>query len=62
MRAELVTGALAAAEHTRGSLAGAVLHTDHGAQLAFNERPRNSGKTAWEISWDSVAVIPLNVA
>jgi transposase InsO family protein len=32
MRAELVIDALAAAERTRGSLAGAVLHTDHGAQ------------------------------
>ncbi|TJZ57151.1 transposase family protein [Streptomyces piniterrae] len=32
MRAELVIDALAAAERTRGSLAGAVLHTDQGAQ------------------------------
>ncbi|MEU4066510.1 IS3 family transposase [Streptomyces wedmorensis] len=32
MRAELVIDALAAAERCRGSLAGAVLHTDHGAQ------------------------------
>lgn len=32
MRAELVTDALAAAERCRGSLTGAVLHTDHGAQ------------------------------
>jgi transposase InsO family protein len=32
MRTELVTDALAAAKRTRGSLAGAVLHTDHGAQ------------------------------
>lgn len=32
MRTELVTDALAAAERTRGSLAGVVLHTDHGAQ------------------------------
>ncbi|MFE7015749.1 hypothetical protein ACFVAQ_35525 [Streptomyces sp. NPDC057651] len=31
MRTDLVTEALAAAERTRGSLAGAVLHTDHGA-------------------------------
>lgn len=35
MRTDLVTDALAAAEHTRGSLAGAVLHTDHGAQPGF---------------------------
>ena len=34
MRTDLVTDALAAAERTRGSLAGAVLHTDHGAQYA----------------------------
>ncbi|MFF5161293.1 DDE-type integrase/transposase/recombinase [Streptomyces sp. NPDC000348] len=32
MRTDLVTDALAAAERTRGSLVGAVLHTDHGAQ------------------------------
>ncbi|MFB7083768.1 transposase, partial [Streptomyces sp. NPDC056308] len=32
MRTELVTDALAAAIRTRGSLAGAVMHTDHGAQ------------------------------
>ena len=32
MRTELVTDALAAAERTRGSLDGAIMHTDHGAQ------------------------------
>ncbi|WSL73683.1 IS3 family transposase [Streptomyces sp. NBC_01723] len=32
MRTGLVTDALAAAQRTRGSLAGAVMHTDHGAQ------------------------------
>ncbi|MFP8906438.1 IS3 family transposase [Streptomyces atacamensis] len=32
MRTDLVVDALDAAERTRGSLAGAVLHTDHGAQ------------------------------
>ncbi len=32
MRTDLVTDALSAAERTRGSLAGAVMHTDHGAQ------------------------------
>ncbi|MFJ2591215.1 IS3 family transposase [Streptomyces sp. NPDC087538] len=36
MRTELATDALAAAERTRGSLAGAVMHTDHGAQDGFN--------------------------
>ncbi|EWM10024.1 transposase [Kutzneria sp. 744] len=32
MRTELVIDALAAAQRTRGSLAGAIFHTDHGAQ------------------------------
>jgi transposase InsO family protein len=32
MRTQLVLDALAAAERTRGSLAGAILHTDHGSQ------------------------------
>ncbi|WP_443078411.1 hypothetical protein [Streptomyces sp. NBC_01723] len=32
MRTGLVTDALAAEERTRGSLTGAVMHTDHGAQ------------------------------
>ncbi|MCX5112592.1 IS3 family transposase [Streptomyces sp. NBC_00378] len=36
MRTELVTDALAAAERTRGSLAGAITHTDHGSQDGFN--------------------------
>jgi transposase InsO family protein len=36
MRAELVIDALAAAERTRGSLAGAILHTDHGSQAGLN--------------------------
>nr|WP_107088233.1 IS3 family transposase [Streptomyces sp. NRRL F-4707] len=31
MRADLVTDALAAASRTRGSLAGSIMHTDHGA-------------------------------
>ncbi|MFH8520659.1 IS3 family transposase [Streptomyces gelaticus] len=37
MRTDLVTDALAAAEQCRGSLAGAVIHTDHGAQGGFNQ-------------------------
>ena len=37
MRTELVTDALAAAERTRGSLAGAVMHTDHGAQYTSRD-------------------------
>jgi transposase InsO family protein len=36
MRTELVIDALAAAERTRGSLTGAVMHTDHGSQGGFN--------------------------
>ncbi|MFG2415559.1 DDE-type integrase/transposase/recombinase [Streptomyces goshikiensis] len=36
MRAELVIDALATAERTRGSLAGAIMHTDHGSQGGFN--------------------------
>ncbi|MER5214847.1 integrase core domain-containing protein [Streptomyces sp. NPDC002838] len=46
MRAELVTDALAAAERCRGSLAGAVMHTDHGAQYtsrAFADACRRAG-------------------
>lgn len=37
MRAELVTDALAAAERTRGSLSGAVMHTDHGVQYTSRQ-------------------------
>jgi len=36
MRTELVTDALTAAHDTRGSLAGAIFHSDHGAQLRLN--------------------------
>lgn len=46
MRAELVTHALAAAERCRDSFAGAVLHTDHGAQYtsrAFTDACRQAG-------------------
>lgn len=46
MRPELVTEALAAAERTRGSLTGAVMHTDHGAQYtsrAFADACRQAG-------------------
>ncbi|WRZ44516.1 IS3 family transposase [Streptomyces sp. NBC_00151] len=46
MRADLVVDALVAAERTRGSLAGAVLHTDHGAQYssrAFADACRRAG-------------------
>jgi transposase InsO family protein len=37
MRTELATDALTAAERTRGNLAGAILHTDHGAQHGLNQ-------------------------
>ncbi len=46
VRTDLVTDALAAAERTRGSLAGAVMHTDHGAQYtsrAFADACRQAG-------------------
>ncbi|MEV5047063.1 IS3 family transposase [Streptomyces griseoincarnatus] len=46
MRTDLVTDALSAAERTRGSLAGAVMHTDHGAQYtsrAFADACRKAG-------------------
>ncbi|MFD3565907.1 IS3 family transposase [Streptomyces sp. NPDC058667] len=46
MRTELVVDALAAAERTRGSLGGAVMHTDHGSQYtsrAFAEICRSAG-------------------
>lgn len=46
MRTELVTDALAAARRTRGSLDGAIMHTDHGSQYssrAFAEACRSAG-------------------
>ncbi|MTE22477.1 DDE-type integrase/transposase/recombinase [Streptomyces sp. TRM43335] len=46
LRTDLVIDALAAAELTRGSLAGAVLHTDHGTQYtsaAFADACRAAG-------------------
>ncbi|MEH0446787.1 MULTISPECIES: IS3 family transposase [unclassified Streptomyces] len=46
MRTDLVTDALSAAERTRGSLSGAVMHTDHGAQYtsgAFADACRQAG-------------------
>ena len=36
MRTELVLDAFTAAQRTRGSLAGAIMHTDHGGQGEFN--------------------------
>ncbi len=46
MRADLVTDALAAAVRTRGSLAGSIMHTDHGAQYTsrtFAQACRSAG-------------------
>ncbi|GGQ94877.1 transposase [Streptomyces griseorubens] len=46
MRVDLVIDALAAAVRTRGSLAGSIVHTDHGAQYtsrAFAEACRSAG-------------------
>ncbi|GFH68171.1 hypothetical protein Srut_46850 [Streptomyces rutgersensis] len=46
MRTDLAVDALAAARHTCGSLAGAVLYTDHGAQYtsrAFADACRKAG-------------------
>ncbi|MGW6950185.1 IS3 family transposase [Streptomyces xanthophaeus] len=46
MRTDLVIDALAAAVRTRGSLAGSIMHTDHGAQYtsrAFAESCRSAG-------------------
>ncbi|WTD01099.1 IS3 family transposase [Streptomyces albidoflavus] len=46
MRADLVTDALAAAIRIRGSLAGSIMHTDHGAQYTsriFAEACRSAG-------------------
>jgi transposase InsO family protein len=46
MRTDLVTDALAAAVRTRGSLAGSIMHTDHGTQYtsrAFAEACRSAG-------------------
>ncbi|MDQ0791537.1 transposase InsO family protein [Streptomyces sp. B1I3] len=57
MRAELVTDALAAAIHTRGSLAGSIMHTDHGAQYtsrAFAEACRSAGvRRSMSAVWSS---------
>ncbi|MFD4415554.1 hypothetical protein [Streptomyces sp. NPDC058476] len=39
MRAELVTEALAAAERCRVSLAGAIMHTDHGGSTRAGRSP-----------------------
>src|SRR4051794_7191755 len=35
MRTDLITDALSGARHSRGSLAGAIFHSDHGAQAIY---------------------------
>lgn len=69
MRAELVIDALRAAERTRGSLAGAIFHADHGAQYtsrAFADACRQAGVTqsmgAVGSSADNAAAESLNAA
>jgi transposase InsO family protein len=69
MRAELVVDALAAAEHTRGGLAGAVFHSDHGAQYssrAFADACETAGITrsmgAVGSSADNAAAESLNAS
>ncbi|MFG2630355.1 hypothetical protein [Streptomyces sp. NPDC048473] len=37
MRTDLVAAALTTAAHTRGSLAGSVSHSDHGAQCTSRQ-------------------------
>ena len=69
MRVELVIDALKAAERTRGSLTGAIFHTDHGAQYtskAFAEACREAGVLqsmgAVGSSADNAAAEALNAA
>ena len=69
MRTELVLDALHAAERTRGSLAGAIFHSDHGAQYgarAFADACRTAGVTrsmgAVGSSADNAAAESLNAS
>ena len=69
MRTELVIDALAAAQRTRGSLAGAIFHSDHGAQYvsrAFAQACQAAGVTqsmgAVGSSADNAAAESLNAA
>ena len=69
MRVDLVTEALKAAERTRGSLAGAIFHSDHGSQYtskAFDEARRAAGVIqsmgAVGTSADNAAAESLNAA
>ncbi|GAA3263888.1 hypothetical protein GCM10010493_43650 [Streptomyces lavendulae subsp. grasserius] len=69
VRTEPVIDALAAAERTRGSLAGAVMHTDHGSQYtsrSFAEICRSAGvrqsMSAIGSSADNAAAESFNAA
>jgi transposase InsO family protein len=69
MRTELVLDALTAAQRTRGSLAGAVFHSDHGSQYsarAFADACREAGVTrsmgAVGSSADNAAAESLNAS
>ncbi len=69
MRTELVLDALRAAQRTRGSLAGAIFHSDHGAQYdatSFAEACRAAGVTrsmgAIGSSADNAAAESLNAS
>jgi transposase InsO family protein len=69
MRTELVLDALHAAERTRGSLAGAIFHSDHGAQYgakSFADACREAGVTrsmgAVGSSADNAAAESLNAS
>lgn len=69
MRADLVIDALAAAERTRGSLAGAIFHSDHGRQYTsedFAKACRKAGVTqsmgAIGSSADNAAAESLNAS
>ena len=69
MRTELVLDALAAAQHTRGSLAGSVFHSDHGSQYgsrAFADACQAAGVTrsmgAVGSSADNAAAESLNAS
>lgn len=69
MRTELVTNALAAAERIRGSLDGAIMHTDHGSQhtsRTFADACRSAGvrqsKGAVGSSADNAAAESFNAA
>ena len=69
MRVDLVLDALHAAERTRGSLAGAIFHSDHGAQYgarAFADACRAAGVTrsmgAVGSSADNAAAESLNAS